>query len=905
MASGSFGNGSGQNCALRISWSSSAGTGGSTVSATLVAQNQNNAYFSATVFSTSITINGNTKGGGRVALSGSMNGAVNLVSHSVWVGYTGNKSITISGVANFGDAGIWSLSNQSISGTAALDRVGSAPTMGSVTSPSTSTVSETTTSITVTWNKASSYNNSCTYAIGCSVNGGAYSIVYPNNNINTTSYTWNIGNPAQGTTYQFAVCCANDIATSGWQYSGVVTINKINAPSIGDIGTYNPYSNSTLTIPLSGGSQTNGGNLVRMCDLYYGGTWLATCRSYDNTSWWNTSQTISYAAGSYAAYIGSGAYSSGSFRIVAWCENSNRSRSGYVEKYFTVNLNTDGGATPTLGTPTISGGAFGYTGTCFIAGVSTVNVSSPAGSLRRAPSGTSISYSISCTGTGTQWTQNAKFSGLTAGVKTITVTATDSRGLSTSVSRQIRVQAYSNPTVRNFTCNRLDNPQTSAKLSYTLSYSPIYQYSDINTQGSQLNGIKTQRYTIGSGFVECTSGTVITGLSTDSVYTVGLDICDNVGRYVSVPDVRIPTIKTNLALRKWGVGINCIPQASYGLEVNGAAHVTGQLNADSSVAVNGTLAVGGDARIDRFVPRHGNSGGGTNDGYMHIATITIKNLYINCPIEIEYIQRNSMSLTKLQILFQSINSLDPYLQTFTYEGYCRGAYLAKTSTSTWKLYIAKSESWDNIGILNIKQYNPDDIAISKVLNTNISSLPDGYAKAEPLGIFGTEGSRYKFDIKTENNTDTWFCVMNNEKIQHRDLSTISKAFFPVGAVYITYNNNNPGNFLGGTWVQFGQGRTLVGEGTGNDGSTSMSFSANAQGGNYKNTHDHYQTNSYDGTSIYMTVSGNAPRSRTLQASRIIVNGTRGNSITREDATYNTTIDIVQPYITVYYWRRTS
>lgn len=85
----------------------------------------------------------------------------------------------------------------------------------------------------------------------------------------------------------------------------------------------------------------------------------------------------------------------------------------------------------------------------------------------------------------------------------------------------------------------------------------------------------------------------------------------------------------------------------------------------------------------------------------------------------------------------------------------------------------------------------------------------------------------------------------------------------------------------------------------------MSFSANAQGGNYKNTHDHYQTNSYDGTSIYMTVSGNAPRSRTLQASRIIVNGTRGNSITREDATYNTTIDIVQPYITVYYWRRTS
>lgn len=57
--------------------------------------------------------------------------------------------------------------------------------------------------------------------------------------------------------------------------------------------------------------------------------------------------------------------------------------------------------------------------------------------------------------------------------------------------------------------------------------------------------------------------------------------------------------------------------------------------------------------------------------------------------------------------------------------------------------------------------------------------------------------------------------------------------FPVGAVYITYDKKNPGAFLGGTWEQFGQGRTLVGEGTGNDGSTSMSFTANKTYGEYK------------------------------------------------------------------------
>ena len=37
--------------------------------------------------------------------------------------------------------------------------------------------------------------------------------------------------------------------------------------------------------------------------------------------------------------------------------------------------------------------------------------------------------------------------------------------------------------------------------------------------------------------------------------------------------------------------------------------------------------------------------------------------------------------------------------------------------------------------------------------------------------------------------------------------------FPVGSVYITATNTNPGTFLGGTWTQIAQGRTLIGVGT--------------------------------------------------------------------------------------------
>lgn len=50
--------------------------------------------------------------------------------------------------------------------------------------------------------------------------------------------------------------------------------------------------------------------------------------------------------------------------------------------------------------------------------------------------------------------------------------------------------------------------------------------------------------------------------------------------------------------------------------------------------------------------------------------------------------------------------------------------------------------------------------------------------------------------------------------------------FPVGAVYITTTNNNPSTFLGGTWAQIAQGRTLMGVGTlGSD-----TYSAGSTGG---------------------------------------------------------------------------
>lgn len=119
------------------------------------------------------------------------------------------------------------------------------------------------------------------------------------------------------------------------------------------------------------------------------------------------------------------------------------------------------------------------------------------------------------------------------------------------------------------------------------------------------------------------------------------------------------------------------------------------------------------------------------------------------------------------------------------------------------------------------------------------------------------------------------------------LPKLLNKIYPVGSVYITYNNNNPGNFLGGTWVQFGQGRTLIGEGTGNDGSTSMTFTTNSTGGLYA----HSMARNEIGYIYYGALLNS--------------NGNQMGVHDHDSKMKNAKIPLLQPYITVYFWRRTA
>ena len=166
----------------------------------------------------------------------------------------------------------------------------------------------------------------------------------------------------------------------------------------------------------------------------------------------------------------------------------------------------------------------------------------------------------------------------------------------------------------------------------------------------------------------------------------------------------------------------------------------------------------------------------------------------------------------------------------------------------------------------------------------------------------------------ENTSSTKMLVNGGNTVMYRDwnklVNSIKSAMYPVGSVYITYNNVNPGTFLGGTWERFGQGRTLVGEGTGNDGSTSMSFTSNSTDGKYKNTHYHVTSFGWDGDYFYAGRPDGAANNAYDRTS-VIPNGygiQTSSFISRQvrlNWTDNRTIDNVQPYIVVFFWRRTA
>jgi len=158
--------------------------------------------------------------------------------------------------------------------------------------------------------------------------------------------------------------------------------------------------------------------------------------------------------------------------------------------------------------------------------------------------------------------------------------------------------------------------------------------------------------------------------------------------------------------------------------------------------------------------------------------------------------------------------------------------------------------------------------------------------------------------------------------------------YPVGSIYMSVDSTNPGTKFGGTWVEWGSGQVPIGvdtldsdfntiEKTGGVKTSSASSSgATTTGGtgltlDQMPRHYHYTATSA-GTSISFpawaiiasTSTGNAIVSRDATTTGQVVGHStytgNGASHTHPQAAHTHTAQtIVQPYITVFMWKRTN
>ena len=232
-----------------------------------------------------------------------------------------------------------------------------------------------------------------------------------------------------------------------------------------------------------------------------------------------------------------------------------------------------------------------------------------------------------------------------------------------------------------------------------------------------------------------------------------------------------------------------------------------------------------------------------------------------------------------------INSWD---NNYTLEQDYKAGNLFTSTTSTYEIAFGVKDSF-------MSDYSWKVVTVTPTY-TLINFGKDG----KSLTLFGQDGNSANtltingdlaINSVKENTSSTKLLVANGGTVMYRDwnklVNSIKNAMYPVGSVYITYNNVNPGTFIGGTWVQFGQGRTLMGQGTGNDGSTSMSFTANNTGGKY----NHSMSRKDIGYTYYGALLNS--------------NGNQMGVHDHDSDMKKAKIPLLQPYITVFFWRRTA
>lgn len=154
-------------------------------------------------------------------------------------------------------------------------------------------------------------------------------------------------------------------------------------------------------------------------------------------------------------------------------------------------------------------------------------------------------------------------------------------------------------------------------------------------------------------------------------------------------------------------------------------------------------------------------------------------------------------------------------------------------------------------------------------------------------------------------------------------SQIRDMIYPVGSIYLSTNSANPSTYIGGEWESYGEGRTIVGAGTGTDSNNNQKiFGIGETGGEYTHTltiaempkHKHEFMNNFGDNSGETYSQIHARKANTqyegLVSGAIHVVATYSREQAYATASIaenggNAAHNNLQPYIVTYMWKRTK
>lgn len=141
-------------------------------------------------------------------------------------------------------------------------------------------------------------------------------------------------------------------------------------------------------------------------------------------------------------------------------------------------------------------------------------------------------------------------------------------------------------------------------------------------------------------------------------------------------------------------------------------------------------------------------------------------------------------------------------------------------------------NWANSGKA-MSLFKQSDLNLSGNETDAVKSAYENWFEVHGDSYFSEMPNIMEDSSKTSSEIDAHNTKLNNaNKGTPLDKYILNKVY-PIGSLYLSANNINPGDLFGGTWVSYGEGRVLIGAGTGTDANgKQMTFTAGATGGEY-------------------------------------------------------------------------